>query len=90
VGEVWDIEDDLIEVGYVKSVEYRSVNLRNDVLQVFANANKAKHLESREDMAYQGWLTLGFSIRAGTRGLKLNGERFEDGQREQTRDHRLG
>jgi hypothetical protein len=34
--EMWNIKDGLIEEDYVKGVEYRSVNLRNDVLQVFA------------------------------------------------------
>ncbi len=33
----------------MKGVEYGSVDLRDDILQVFANANKIKHLESRED-----------------------------------------
>jgi hypothetical protein len=75
---------------YVKGVEYRSVNLRNDVLQVFANANKAKHLQSREEMVYQERWASEFSISARTRGLKMNGEGFEVGQREQARDHRLG
>jgi hypothetical protein len=90
VGEIWNIKDDLIEEDYVKGVEYRSVNLRNDVLQVFANANKVKHLESREDTAYQGRWASEFSTGARARGLKMNGERFEVGQRAQARDHRLG
>jgi len=60
VGEVWDIKDEMIEEGYVKGIEYRSVNLRNDVLQVFTNGNKAKHLERRENMAYRGrWASIG-------------------------------
>ncbi len=33
----------------IKGVEYGSVDLRNDILQVFANANRIKHLESQED-----------------------------------------
>ena len=60
VGEVWDIKDDLIEEDYVEGVEYRSVDLRDNDLQVFANANKAKQLESREDMAYRGRWSSGF------------------------------
>ena len=52
MGEVWDIKDDLIE-DYIEGVEYGSVDPRDDVLQVFANANKVKQLESWEDMAYQ-------------------------------------
>ena len=56
MGEVWDVKDGLIEEDYVEGVKYGSVNLRDNVLQVFANAKEAKQLESREDedMAYQG------------------------------------
>jgi hypothetical protein len=90
VGEVWDIKDDLIEEDYANGVEYRNVNLRNDVLQVFANANKAIHPQSREAIAYQERWASEFSISARIRELKMNGERFGVGQREQARDHRLG
>jgi len=44
---VWNVKDDLTEEDYTEGVEYRNVDLRNDVLQVFANANKVKQLKKR-------------------------------------------
>ena len=51
--ELWCVEYDLIEEGYMQLVESRGIDLGQDLLQIFAGSFECKDGETGEDRACQ-------------------------------------
>ena len=55
LGELWDIEYELIEKGYPDRVKQRSIDLGHEVFHVVADPSELKTSESGEDEACWRW-----------------------------------
>jgi hypothetical protein len=90
LGELWNVEYELIKEGYPNGFEPRGFDPGHEILQVLANPFEPKSSKSGEDGACRRGQSSVISARVGWRGFKINGERLEVDQHGQAGDDLVG
>ena len=88
--QLWCVEYDIIEKGYIQMVELRGIDAGHEFVQVSADPLEQKTGENGEDRACLWRGTPACPVRERSRGLKSKGEIFESGQGGEGSDHRFG
>ena len=89
LNELWYVDYNIIERGYMQGLELRGIDAGHDILKVYDDPLEPKICESGEDGACPGRRTSGCPARSRSKGLEIKMENCAAGRRGKGSKHCL-